>query len=160
MASTVKQRVAAVLLTLSAGGLALISSHEGREYKAYRDTTGTWTICDGHTRGVKAGDTANDRICDALLREDSAQAQAAVKRLVKVPITQEQYNALTDFVFNKGEGNFASSTLLRKVNANDCWGAGAEFPKWNKSKGVVLRGLVRRAADNRSQWESGCDPRP
>lgn len=157
MASPLKQRVVASLLVFSAAGISLLQGREGREYTAYQDTASVWTICDGHTKGVKKGDKATDAICDALLQQDTAEAQATVRRLVKVPVTQEQYDALVDFTYNCGSGNFASSTLLKKVNANECKAAGAEFPKWNKAGGVVLRGLTIRRDAERKLWESGCE---
>lgn len=153
------KRALAATLVLSVAGLAAISQHEGRVKTAYRDPVGIVTICDGHTKTAKMGQVATDAICDELLRQDTAEAQASVKARVKVPVTQEQYDALVDFVFNKGDGNFGSSTLLRKINSGDCWGAGAEFPRWNQAKGQVLPGLVKRAAHQRKLWESGCAPR-
>lgn len=151
-----KARLAVAALSISAAGLAFISQNEGREREAYRDPVGVWTVCDGHTKTARPGMVASDALCDKLLREDTAEAQAAVKRLVKVQVTQGQYDALVDFTFNKGAGNLASSTLLRKANAGDCWGAGAEFPKWVYAKGVRLRGLEVRAEKQRKMWEAGC----
>lgn len=151
-----KARLAAAALALSATGLAFISANEGREHKAYPDPVGVWTVCDGHTKTARPGMVASDALCDKLLREDSREAEAAVKRLVKVPVTQEQYDALVDFVFNKGTGNFAGSTLLKHINAGRCMQAGAEFSRWVYAKGVYLRGLAVRAAKQRAMWESGC----
>lgn len=150
------RKVAVGALTLSATGLAFISQNEGRELNAYKDVVGVVTICDGHTKTAKMGQTATNEICDALLKEDTREAQAAVKRLVKVKVTQSQYDAMVDFVFNLGEGNFASSTLLRKINADDCWGAGKEFPRWNMAKGKVWPGLTKRANARKVMWEYGC----
>jgi lysozyme len=78
------------------------------------------------------------------LRQDVAIAEATVKRLLRVELTQEEYDALVDLVFNIGSGNFDTSTLLRKLNAGDTEGAIAEFARWNKAGGVVLAGLVKR----------------
>lgn len=156
MAASLKHKVAVGLLTLSAGGLAFISGQEGRSLHAYRDVVGIVTICDGHTRTAKAGQVATDAICDDLLRQDTAVAQAAVRRLVEVPVTQGQYDALVSFTFNLGEGNLASSTLLKRINANQCMAAGAEFPRWNKAQGREFPGLTKRRALERALWEAGC----
>lgn len=145
---------------LSAAGLGLIGQQEGREYKAYPDAVKVVTICNGHTKGVKLGDTATDAICDKYLQEDSSKAQAAVQRLVTVPITQNQYDALVDFTFNLGTGSLAKSSLLKYVNHGECLRAGAEFPKWNKANGKVLLGLTKRRALERQLWETGCSPSP
>jgi len=80
----------------------------------------------------------------AWLHQDVASAEATVKRLVRVELTQEEYDALVDLVFNIGSGNFNTSTLLGKLNAGDTEGAIAEFARWNKGGGVVLSGLVKR----------------
>lgn len=151
-----KQKLAVTALTLGAAGLAFISGHEGRVYKAYPDPVGVVTICDGHTRTAKMGQTATDAICDYLLQQDTAEAEATVKRLVKVKLTHKQYIALVDFTFNKGSGNFAKSTLLKYINSEQCWAAGAEFPKWRFAKDRELPGLVVRAKHQRELWEGGC----
>jgi hypothetical protein len=70
----------------------------------------------------------------------------AVERLVKVPLNQNQFDALVSFAYNCGEGNLGKSTLLRRLNAGDYKGAAAQFAAWNKGGGQVLKGLVRRRA--------------
>jgi lysozyme len=152
--SKVKHAVA--VLGLSLAGLVGISSFEGTSLQAYRDPVGIVTICNGHTRTAKLGQTVTSERCAELLREDSSEAQQAVKRLVRVPVTQEQYDALVSFTFNVGSSNLASSTLLRKVNAGDCRGAEREFHRWNRAKGIVLPGLTKRRAAEAAMWESGC----
>lgn len=148
------------MLALSAVGVGAIVKHEGMVNVAYVDPVGVVTVCAGHTKTAKLGQKLSKERCEQLLREDSAYAQAAVQRLVTTKITQAQFDALTSLVFNIGEGNFASSTLLRKLNAGDCWGAGAQFPRWNKGrvngKLVELRGLTNRRADERKTFETGC----
>lgn len=156
MANPVVRRMA-VALTLSAAGLAGLSTQEGGAIrKVYPDPVGIRTVCTGSVTKLPVGTVVSDDYCAELLRKDTSIAQAAVKRLVKVPVSQGQYDALVDFTFNEGEGNLASSTLLRKANAGDCKGAGAEFPKWNKAKGVVLRGLTKRRAWEASLWITDC----
>lgn len=109
-----------------------------------------WTIGWGHTQGVKPGDEISREQAQILFSEDVEWAVAAVNKKVKVGLTQNQFDALVSFVFNLGEANFASSTLLRKLNKGDYDGAAEQFPRWNKQrqngKLVVLRGLVRRRA--------------
>jgi len=67
-----------------------------------------------------------------------------VNSCVKVPLRQNQFDSLISFAYNVGDGNFKSSTLLKKVNAKDFTGASEEFPKWIRAKGKVLSGLVTR----------------
>lgn len=152
-----KAKAIAAALTLSAAGLFATATREGGFIRsAYLDPVGIPTICAGHTATARIGQAVSTRTCERLLKEDTAEAQAAVQRLVKVPITQRQYDELVDFTFNVGQGNLATSTLLKKVNAGDCWGAGSEFPKWRYAKGQELNGLLIRRNKNREGWESGC----
>lgn len=162
MRDTSKGRVAvaASSLVLSASGLNGIIQHEGMVYPAYVDPVGVVTICAGHTKTAKLGQVRTLKQCTELLRQDTREAELAVKRLATVPITQGQYDALVSFTFNLGQGNLAESTLLRKANAGDCFGAGREFDRWNKGyvrgKATVLKGLVTRRADERRAWDAGC----
>ena len=132
-------------LTFSQNGLSLTKKFEGIRLTAYQDQGGVWTIGYGHTGSdVQAGLTITDDQASDLLMKDTAKAVAAVNRLVSVPLTQNQFDALVDFVFNVGAGNFETSTLLRNVNASDFAGAAAEFQKWDHVHGVVVPGLLRR----------------
>ncbi len=81
-----------------------------------------------------------------ILNYDLIRFEGYVNSYVKVPLTQNQFDALVDFTYNLGPGNLQSSTLLRKLNAGDYAGASAEFPSWVKGGGKVLPGLVTRRA--------------
>ena len=123
-----------LVLPLAAGFaplvLALVMFFEGLSLTAYRDTGGVWTICYGHTAGVRAGDTATRSQCTAWLWEDLQGAISSVDRLVKRDVGMLCRAALVDFVFNVGEPTFARSTLLRRFNAGDRLGAPNEFLRW------------------------------
>ena len=132
-------------LSYSEKGLALTEQFEGLRLEAYQDSVGVWTIGYGHTGpDVHAGLTITQEQASALLLQDAGTAVAAVNRLVTVPLTQNQFDALVDFVFNLGSGNFAKSTLLRELNAGNTAAAAAQFLVWNRAGGVVLPGLTRR----------------
>lgn len=123
----------------------IIKESEGLRLEAYLPTPNdVWTIGYGHTKTAHASMTITEAQAEQLLRSDLDWAEAAVNSLVKVGLTQHQYDALVSFVFNIGETNFSTSTLLRKLNAGDYEGAANEFPRWNKQKGTVLQGLVNR----------------
>lgn len=147
--------------------LEFIRHHEGCELRAYPDPGSAdgnpWTIGVGHTKGVKKGDTCTVEQAMAWLREDIQVAEAAVNRLVKVPLTQAQFDALVSFVFNVGadedvdtvaEG-LGDSTLLRLLNAGDYAGAAAQFKRWNKNDGRVMAGLTTRRAAEAKMFETG-----
>jgi lysozyme len=126
-------------------GLELTKSFEGLHLEAYRDCGGIWTIGYGHTGlGVSAGQSISEMEADDLLRQDLAEAVACVNRSVQAQISQGQFDAMVDFCFNAGRGNFAQSTLLRKVNGGDFAGAAAQFALWVHAGGEVIAGLVRR----------------
>jgi lysozyme len=79
-----------------------------------------------------------------ILMMDMTYAQQAVDRLVKAPLTQNQFDALVSFVFNIGEGAFAASTLLRLLNKRRYDEAALEFNRWIHAGGKRLEGLIRR----------------
>lgn len=135
-------------LTFDQDGLDLTEASESLRLIAYPDpgTGGApWTNGYGHTGSdVYEGQVIDLEQAIAWLKADVADAEAAVKRLVTVELTQHQYDALVDFVFNIGSGNFQHSTLLRLLNSGDTAGASLEFDRWNKAAGKVLNGLVIR----------------
>ncbi len=134
-------------------GLELIKRFEGFEADAYRCPAGKWTIGYGFTKGVKKGDKLTREEADKRLLEEYKVYEAAVLKLVRVSLSDNQLAALTSFTFNLGQDNLASSTLLRKLNAGDYKGAAAEFGKWKFAGGKALLGLVRRRAAERLLFE-------
>lgn len=136
-----------------------IKRWEGLRLKAYQDQAGVWTIGYGHTRGVQAGDTCTEEQAEAWLREDLAEAEAAVRRLVTVPLSGTQYGALVSFTYNLGQGNLQRSTLLKRLNAGEYAAVPGELAKWNKvrqgGKLVVSDGLVNRRAAEAGMWAKG-----
>ena len=141
----------AVLLASASGAAAiaavLIQWHEGIRYVPYADPgNGTLTVCYGHTGpDIIPGKRYTLAECQALLAKDQAKAEAAVDRLVTVPIDKYQKAALIDFAYNKGSGNLATSTLLRLTNAGQEATACQQYHRWVKGGGRVLPGLVNRA---------------
>ncbi len=153
---------AIVLLLLTANikevsgkALALIKRFEGERLSSYQDQAGIWTIGWGSTyhhdlkRRVQKGDIIDKETALRWLKLDAAGFSDNVKRLVKVPINQNQLDSLTSFSYNVGNNAFANSTLLRKLNQGASKQEVAlEFAKWNKvtinGEKVVSDGLVRR----------------
>lgn len=112
-------------------GLAIIKAHEGISLTPYLCPAGKWTIGYGHTSGVneKTPPITTSQACELLLRDVRA-AEGAVSRLVSAALNDNQFSALVSFVFNLGEGNFAKSTLLRRLNGGMSQEAADEFRKW------------------------------
>lgn len=129
----------------SPAGIALIKHFESFRPSPYLCDGGKWTIGWGHTKGVTK-DTKPITMAEgeALLAEDLVEFEDAVTDALVVPVTQGQFDALVAFSFNVGAGAFRKSTLLKKLNAGDAVGAAAEFLRWNKAKGRIMRGLVKR----------------
>jgi len=145
-------------LSYSDQGLALTEQFEGLQLTAYQDPVGVWTIGYGHTGSdVQPGLTITQEQASDLLLQDVAGAVAAVNRLVTVPLTQNQFDALVDFTFNVGQGNLASSTLLRELNAGNTAGAAAQFLVWVYAKGVELPGLVTRRQAEAALFQTASD---
>jgi lysozyme len=132
---------------------ALVRQFEGCRLQAYLCPAGVPTIGVGHTRGVKLGARCSQEQADLWLTQDLDDAGAAVASLVKVPLTQGQFDALTSFVFNLGMRRLAESTLLILLNKSDYHGAAAQFARWVRSDGQVLDGLVRRRAAEAKLFE-------
>ena len=134
---------------------ALVTWFEGRSLVAYLDPVGIPTICEGVTQGVKLGDRATPAQCDQLLQRELRIALTAVDRQVRVPLSDTRRAALGSFVYNVGEGQFSSSTLLRLLNAGDARGACAQLSRWVYAGGKQLAGLVNRRAVERELCEVG-----
>lgn len=151
----VRRLVASALLATSAAGVAFVGHHEGLRKQAYRDPVGIVTVCYGHTSTARMGQSYSKEACEALLQSDLRAAEAAVRRLVKVPLSQETFDSLVSFTFNVGEGNLARSTLLRRLNAGDYIGACNEMLRWTQARGQTLPGLVTRRQDERAMCLKG-----
>lgn len=131
-------------------GLALIRQFEGLRLLAYKDAVGVPTIGYGTTRGVKMGMTITKAQAEEMLRQDVERFEPEVQRLVRVPLNQNQWDALLSFTYNLGSANLESSTLLKLLNNGDYRAAADQFPRWNKAKGAVLNGLTTRRAAERA----------
>lgn len=121
---------------------------EGFRATAYRDAHDVLTIGYGHV--IKPGEsylavsTISRDTAARILHQDTKHAVDVVNTAVKVPLKQEQFDALVSFVFNVGEGAFRSSTLLRKLNAGHCCAVPDEMRRWVHAGPHVVQGLVRR----------------
>lgn len=156
-------RVSPNQLVLSPKGLEHIKLYEAFRAEAYDDLrpsvrmqnggriVGTLTIGYGHT-GAEAwiGNKISEDDATRILLDDLRDFENDLQGLVKVPLTQSEYDALVGFVYNVGAANLRRSTLLRKLNAGDYDGSAAEFGRWVHSKGRRLKGLERRREAERA----------
>lgn len=135
----------------SENGIAVLHYFESCKLDAYPDpATGgaPWTIGWGHTGpDVRPGLKWTQDKADAVFLDDIKKFESAAgPGLLERQPTQGQFDALVCFAYNCGTANLKSSTLLRLLNAGDVPGAQAQFSRWNKAAGKVMRGLTRRRA--------------
>ncbi|HFO1371968.1 lysozyme [Pseudomonas aeruginosa] len=130
-------------------GIDLIKSFEGLRLSAYQDSVGVWTIGYGTTRGVTRYMTITVEQAERMLSNDIQRFEPEMDKLVKVPLNQNQWDALMSFVYNLGAANLASSTLLKLLNKGDYQGAADQFSRWVNAGGKRLGGLVKRRAAER-----------
>ncbi len=133
-------------------GLELTESFEGCELVAYLDTAGVATIGYGHTAGVALGMTCTQQQAQQWLEQDIQWAVSVVNGAVKTEVQQGEFDAMVDFVFNLGSGNFDSSTLLQLVNKGNFTDAAAQFPRWDIAGGDVCAGLLRRRMAEQAEF--------
>lgn len=138
-----------------AGLLVLTPEMEGTRFKAYPDTGGVWTICTGHTAGVRRGDRATEPECAAYLQSDLGESVDFVQERAG-PVGLFCKIAIADMHYNVGHGAVAKSTLLRRANAGDQLGAAEQFGRWvyvggkdcriaaNDCGGIVVRRSIQR----------------
>lgn len=130
----------------------LIAKWEGKRNAAYQDVIGVWTICYGHTHGVRPGDYMTDEECRALLRKDIRSYRLGLHRYFTDEtqarrLTPDRDAAFTSLAINIGYAGAGKSTATRRLNAGNVPGACVAATWYNKAGGRVWVGLERRRAD-------------
>jgi len=152
---------------LSQKGKEFIKRKEALRLKAYQDEKGIWTIGWGHT---------GPEVVEGLVwtREQAVRAfdidcetfTSAVLRMLTVPPTQDQLDALVSLTYNIGKEGFRTSTVRKLHNAGNFAGAGAAFAMWNKitdpvtKKKRVSEGLTKRRAEEAATYLTERADRP
>jgi lysozyme len=141
-------------MELSSTGMELIKKSEGFRDRVDLDVEGYPTIGYGHCliHPETFPNGINEFQGTAILYEDVHDAEQAVARLVKVPLTQGQYDALVDFVFNLGQVRLAESTLLRELNSGRFVEAGEQLLRWDHAGTQENAGLKARREAELSLW--------
>jgi lysozyme len=140
-------------MTISENGVKFIKQFEGFIPNAYKDPGSSdglpVTIGYGSTMykdgsRIKLGDVLTEQQASDLLAWEVGNKSAVINSY-KLKLTQNQFDALSSFVYNLGAGAFNYSTLLKKIkiNPNDPT-IKDEFMKWVKNDGKTMKGLVRR----------------
>lgn len=138
-------------MSLSPEGINQICNFEGLKLSAYDDGNGVWTIGYGTTRypngkRVSEGDRCTLDQAKAYMQHDLKIFERAINSSVKVPLKQNQFDALVSLTYNIGVGAFKNSTLLKKLNLGDYKEAANQFDVWVNAGGKRLQGLVNRRA--------------
>lgn len=121
------------------------------------DPVGELTIGYGHTAAAKhplkpeLGHRITEEEASEILDIDLTECEHQVTKLVKVPLTQNQFDALVSFQFNTGA--LGKSTLLKVLNRGQYGLVPSELMKWIHANGKVLQGLVRRRKAEVALWE-------
>lgn len=131
-------------MKISNEGKNLIKYFEGCKLEAYLDAVSTPTIAYGRTKGVTMGDTCTQEQAEAWLDEELVEYENYVNEAVKVPLTQNQFDALVSWTYNLGPSNLNNSTMLKVLNSSSYDDVPTQIKRWNRAGGKVLDGLVRR----------------
>ena len=152
MALTTKQKAGSALALAGASLLAFVAGWEGDERVAYADKLAynVPTVCNGHTGPeVRVGDVWTKEQCDAILVKNVTKHGEGLLKCVKVPLNQNQYDALNSWTFNVGVGAACGSTLVKLLNMGKYTEACRELDKWVYAGGKKIKGLANRRSAER-----------
>lgn len=132
------------LFSMSAEGRKRLMDREGVRLNAYRDSVGVWTIGIGHTAAAgapipKQGLRITMAECEAIFTRDLKKYEDAVRKAVRVPLSQGEFDALVSLCFNIGPGAFLTSTVVRRLNDGDRSGAAQAILMWNRPPEIIGR---------------------
>ena len=143
-------------MTISQKGIDLIKKFEGCKLFAYRDSVGVATIGYGHTKDVKMGMSITQKQAEEFLISDVKPIERILNGM-GINYTQGQFDALTSWIFNLGQGSFKSSTMYKyivarksDINITD------QMVKWHNAGGRPLLGLKKRRVAEANMF-LGCE---
>jgi lysozyme len=131
-------------MKVSQQGVDLIKQLEGFSAQAYRCPAGKLTIGYGHMLQDTSISEISSAMAEALLKVDIERFESAINRLVRVPLSQNQFDALVSLIYNIGIAAFSRSILLKKLNKGDFSAAADEFDRWVYVGKTVSVGLQSR----------------
>ncbi len=132
------------MASVSEVGLAALKSREGVRLTAYRDSVGVPTIGWGHTLGVKMGQQITLAQAEAFLRSDIDTHAAPILAAIKVPVTENERDALVSIAFNIGVAAFKGSTFLSRLNKGDRPGCAEAIMWWKDPSEILSRRTAER----------------
>lgn len=136
-------------------GIDLIKHFEGCRLKAYRDIIGVWTIGYGHTGlDVSPNLVINQEQAESLLKKDLVNFEENLSKMITTELNQNQFDAIMDFTYNVGLGNFQRSTLCKKINERNFKAATDQFERWSRAGGNVIPNLIKRRTKEKELFTS------
>lgn len=129
--------------------------------KPYKDQANLWTWGYGHCQ--KPGERLPIRIDEAegarIMSIDLVEAERAVKRGIRIELTQNEFDALVSLAFNCGDASVNGSTLAGVLNNGFRVKAAEQLLRWDKvrqgGKLVSSPGLAKRRAAERRIFVEG-----
>lgn len=167
------RKVALVAAALAGTGSVLfpLMTDEGFVPRPYVDNVGVLTDCYGETKGVVLGKVRNEAECRVLLKKRAAEFGSGIAFCMKYEPPLDSFRAFMRTSYNIGTYGFCSSTITRKINANDLKGACDAILMWNRGKAsnpkrdcispvdkkgkCAIRGLNNRRTEERAQCLTG-----
>lgn len=143
---------------IAALAATLVGGFEGLRQVAYPDpaTKGLpWTVCFGHTEGVKPGDRYSIGECKAMLIADLQSYAKGIDACLKVPVPDKRYVALVSFGYNVGVQAACGSSVVKLINAGQTKAGCDALLKWNRAAGIVFPGLTKRRQKEREYCLEG-----
>jgi lysozyme len=129
--------------------IQIIKDEEKLRLEAY-ELGGLWLIGYGHLMLEGETDVIDEITADAFLKDDLHWCEESIERYVKVPITLNEFSAMTAFCYNVGSAKTQKSSIVKRVNKEDRPGAANSFLLWNRMNGVVMKALAKRRARERT----------
>ena len=140
------------LMKISQKGIDLIKKFEGCKLYAYRDSVGVATIGYGHIKGVKMGMSITQQQAETFLKDDIKPVETFLNGM-GINYTQGQFDALTSWIFNLGQGNFKSSTMYKYIVARKSdLEITDQMVKWHNAGGKPLIGLKKRRTEEANMF--------
>lgn len=148
-------------MIVSKNGLDLIKEFESFKSKPYLCPSNKATVGygstyypDGKKVTLQDKEITEEKAYEILEYIANKDFGANINKVVKVPLSQNQFDALVSFAYNIGNANFNSSTLLRWLNQENYKEASMQLLRWDKAKGIVLNGLTKRRKAEKALFES------
>ena len=136
-------------MAITKSTLDTIIRFEGKRNKAYQDTKGLWTIGVGHLIKPDEQHLINTVLTDAqveeLFKSDARWCDDAIRASVRVPINQNQYDALASLCYNIGANAFKTSRLVKALNTGNYKLAGEYFMDWVRPSVLTNRRKQEKA---------------